>query len=50
MVLGKEDGIEKAIAWLVEKGVGEKENLFTAYVTGYSHANVTRGEPIPIIH
>ena len=47
--LGKEDGIEKAIAWLVEKGVGEKKISYRLRDWLFSRQRYW-GEPIPMIH
>ncbi|MEG0438425.1 MAG: leucine--tRNA ligase [Solibacillus sp.] len=47
--LNKEDGIAKAIAWLVENGVGEKKITYRLRDWLFSRQRYW-GEPIPIIH
>ncbi len=47
--LNKEDGIEKAIAWLEENGVGEKKISYRLRDWLFSRQRYW-GEPIPVIH
>lgn len=47
--LNKEDGIQKAIEWLEEKGVGEKKISYRLRDWLFSRQRYW-GEPIPVIH
>ncbi|MEG0472357.1 MAG: leucine--tRNA ligase [Solibacillus sp.] len=47
--LNKEDGIAKAIAWLVENGVGEQKITYRLRDWLFSRQRYW-GEPIPVIH
>lgn len=47
--LGKDEGIQKAIEWLEEKGVGEKKISYRLRDWLFSRQRYW-GEPIPIIH